>query len=536
MNDYDIDSQNYSFSINGDCSEALLFSEYRSKITALIMANISNADSFISVNCLLRGTSYATAEPTITITLVEEASNSLKAHLENLRLGIPFEFLRSVPRRFSYAINYDHPAAIIYEENRTTITGLVLANISNRESFISVNCLLRGLNHNTAIPTITITLKEEALDILKWQLGQLQQNVPYEYLLGRATMLTDGRDHDYFKMGASIEREDISPAGGTMGGFLRLIANDGSSKLIGLTCHHVAFPKPVNPENTPQQAISQNKVPSSPFNSEKSSVKFFMQSPSRKTRTEMIGDLQYKVQSSQAGRDKAKQRCDSITGRGKGELRQHTKALEIVQQNMEQLVNADHRIGHVLMSSGYDAKVFGIGGDKVEYSTLNWALIQLDDKYQDLTNMREFSQFPLSEISDQTLLHRVQGPVFKIGGSTGLTRGTVNGVIANVKLDDSPYITSEYTILPLLTTEDFYHFSKEGDSGAWIWSLEEEWIGMIFGGNAKEGTTYVTPAQWLVKDIEQTTNMKVVLPTKTFDDISDDDLSAVETLASLELE
>jgi hypothetical protein len=64
--------------------------------------------------------------------------------------------------------------------------------------------------------------------------------------------------------------------------------------------------------------------------------------------------------------------------------------------------------------------------------------------------------------------------VLKVGRSSGATEGTVNGVKADVKTKSMTVRTDEWVVLGRVS-----HFAEEGDSGAAVWDVRGNMVGVV---------------------------------------------------------
>ena len=108
---------------------------------------------------------------------------------------------------------------------------------------------------------------------------------------------------------------------------------------------------------------------------------------------------------------------------------------------------------------------------------------------------------------------------FKIGRTTGLTFGKLNGIKSETNLElplngedqgqQKRKMISQAQVL--LTPEELSTpFTRAGDSGAWVCDMFGTLVGLVWGGGEK--TSYCTPIGQIFADIEAQTGMKVELP------------------------
>ncbi|KFY28216.1 hypothetical protein V493_03048 [Pseudogymnoascus sp. VKM F-4281 (FW-2241)] len=102
--------------------------------------------------------------------------------------------------------------------------------------------------------------------------------------------------------------------------------------------------------------------------------------------------------------------------------------------------------------------------------------------------------------------------VVKHGRTSGWTAGSLNEVSSDCQ-PKIGLITQEYCVVNI---PGMNHFSYPGDSGACVLDLDGKIVGMLHGGNGENPSfsaeiTYVTPMQWLLKDIKKTLNADKIL-------------------------
>ena len=124
---------------------------------------------------------------------------------------------------------------------------------------------------------------------------------------------------------------------------------------------------------------------------------------------------------------------------------------------------------------------------------------------------------PISQVGDFS--HFIEKPnknkrLFKVGSKTGNTTGFFKEMKSRVQLpwDISPNPgpggpSTEIALLGIVPP-----FSDRGDSGAAVFDMFGNWVGMVMAGNTKEQAanndkvTYITPALTILKDIEDRLN------------------------------
>jgi hypothetical protein len=98
--------------------------------------------------------------------------------------------------------------------------------------------------------------------------------------------------------------------------------------------------------------------------------------------------------------------------------------------------------------------------------------------------------------------------VWKFGRTTHYTFGAISGILSDYRCP-SGILSDELLVLDI----DVFHahtFSKNGDSGSFVWDSNGYVSGMFWGGTDGTSQHYITPIQYLLEDIRQVCNAKEV--------------------------
>jgi hypothetical protein len=110
---------------------------------------------------------------------------------------------------------------------------------------------------------------------------------------------------------------------------------------------------------------------------------------------------------------------------------------------------------------------------------------------------------PIKEvIGGDKVADRLEQPVYKVGRTTGLTRGILEIVGLQrqpIRIDDQHYI---YTNVLAVASYDNKPFSKAGDSGALVYTEDGCAIGLVIAGT--DQVSYLSPLDACLRDIEAT--------------------------------
>jgi hypothetical protein len=91
--------------------------------------------------------------------------------------------------------------------------------------------------------------------------------------------------------------------------------------------------------------------------------------------------------------------------------------------------------------------------------------------------------------------------VLKIGRSSGITKGVVNGIPAIVRLYSTHGRTSETTI----TGIGGQQFGVHGDSGSGVWDEDGRLAGILWGSALRKHTNFITPLHKILQSISNIT-------------------------------
>lgn len=91
-------------------------------------------------------------------------------------------------KRYSFCIKKTSHEATLFEDTYCDqILNVIRSTPEDCRNLQSVGFLRRGTDEQSAVPTITIVLAEEASPSMKSRLATLELSVPLEYLSGRIT-------------------------------------------------------------------------------------------------------------------------------------------------------------------------------------------------------------------------------------------------------------------------------------------------------------------------------------------------------------
>ncbi|OBT81969.1 hypothetical protein VE02_09313 [Pseudogymnoascus sp. 03VT05] len=330
------------------------------------------------------------------------------------------------------------------------------------------------------------------------------------------------------KMGASIGNANLDSAG-SLCLYLKI---DGIN--YGLTCQHVA---------TSSKA---------PFTSPNDPV--IILQPARKdlrkyeiSQDDGIKEETPTCQEYQAEKEMAEEMNIPLsTGR--------TKAGQQSENKLKRCIANKLKMEDVRLPFGVLTHAPGISTHHLTNHIRDWALVKLDDeRFQTLPpnilppphfvdedkrmimkvygrkageKELQFSK-PVTEIVPlKELQHilKVSGPedhqekeslrVVKHGRTSGWTAGSLNEIRSDCCFQDR---TTEYCVVNL---PGMNRFSYKGDSGSCVLDLDGKIMGMLHSGNGENQPfgaeiTYVTPMEWLLKDIKETLNTENVVIEKS---------------------
>lgn len=98
--------------------------------------------------------------------------------------------------------------------------------------------------------------------------------------------------------------------------------------------------------------------------------------------------------------------------------------------------------------------------------------------------------------------------VWKVGRTTHFTFGVVSHIASDYHLDEG-LISAQLMIMDCRERTEI-PFSRNGDSGSFVWDFQGHVCGLLWGGKDKDFATYVTPIEFVLEDIRKQCNAKVV--------------------------
>ena len=102
----------------------------------------------------------------------------------------------------------------------------------------------------------------------------------------------------------------------------------------------------------------------------------------------------------------------------------------------------------------------------------------------------------------------------KVGRSTGMTSGVINGVKSTVNLLSTHEQTSEWTV----QGDGDEPFAAYGDSGSILWNDGGDAVGLLWGSNPSEKVNFVTPMESIIDAIEYRTGKRYRIKMSSEDD------------------
>ena len=205
------------------------------------------------------------------------------------------------------------------------------------------------------------------------------------------------------------------------------------------------------------------------------------------------------------------------------------------------------KVGSVVMASGFSRRTKG--NSRLDWAILRVATQRLPAIANKLNPMRPLmpagilNALRFSQVMQQgvktigdPLFYMNRPPVttYKLGAVIGFSRGVFETVKADVSLGPwnlNKGTSEEVAFLGQANDHLQYpvQFATRGDSGAWIFDREGNWLGMIFAGHTMiditrpnvQSLAYMTPAKVIIDDIqakfkEEGLDIRVELPQELF--------------------
>ncbi|KAK6334440.1 hypothetical protein TWF730_003654 [Orbilia blumenaviensis] len=303
--------------------------------------------------------------------------------------------------------------------------------------------------------------------------------------------------------GVGISVRGVSWSAGTVGGYLE--SENGDT--FGLTCHHVALPTRLIRPEYPRDQLEYPEYLNSvgifhgPFDPKNGDINIAQPACGDNRTTLDIFNARREefITALKLAQNKSKILGESSPNYKIGLLEAQIKNFS---EEIERIVEFDRDFGSLVASSGYAV-------DEETSHSLDWGLFRLP-KTRLCTNRvqadTESSLWERLKIGVRIIFDNVADPVagesvFKLGRKTGATFGVINTVKDGVYLLENGQTTKEWCVC---VEDSLTEFSKEGDSGSFVFNTKFQVIGMITSGcDAPERLTYITPIRLILRDIRK---------------------------------
>ncbi|KAK6500939.1 hypothetical protein TWF506_003697 [Arthrobotrys conoides] len=303
--------------------------------------------------------------------------------------------------------------------------------------------------------------------------------------------------------GVGVSVRGISWSAGTVGGYLESENGDA----FGLTCHHVALPtRLIRLEYSKGQSEYPRYLDSvglfhGPFDPKNGDINIAQPAcgDNRKTLDIFKAHREKSITALKVAQGKSKMLGEYPPNYKIGLLEEKIKELS---EEIEHIMKFNRDFGSLVASSGYAV-------DEKTSHSLDWGLFRLP-KTRLCTNRvqacTESSLWKDLDIGVDIIFDSVADPVvgesvFKLGRNTGATFGVINQVKDGVYLLENGQTTKEWCIC---IEDSLTEFSKEGDSGSFVFNTKFQVVGMITSGcDAPERLTYMTPIRLILRDMQE---------------------------------
>ncbi|MCJ1379323.1 hypothetical protein MMC17_002424 [Xylographa soralifera] len=390
--------------------------------------------------------------------------------------------------------------------------------------------------------TISITISEDSTSdwvSVREKIVQLldQRQLPYlaveitrgriDYAVSNREFLSEKSYEIPAKMGRSIGPHDFPKSSGTLGGFVKLQNAAGQWRTFGLTCYHCVAPESMHISNRllwEQKGIRPNDA----------GHILDLDQPSLADHEETLGYQDEVIERLQSPQfyEIEKRLADPndfvlpYISKEHQVTKDQIQGLQLQQNASRQFFKAGNQLlGTVFVASGFRQK----GPSSRDTGTLDWALISINAKRastnilpesEAIVNSRARIEFSAYSVKDKNgvlqpeLVKGAQLPIagtslFKFGRSTDFTMGLYSGVgqclIQSWKQGpDGKLIQSTGRDHMVISgpVHDPIHFSRSGDSGAFVMDRRGNLIGLLFGGNPGNKVSFFTSAADLFEDIK----------------------------------
>ncbi|KAN0068674.1 hypothetical protein V8E54_013398 [Elaphomyces granulatus] len=295
----------------------------------------------------------------------------------------------------------------------------------------------------------------------------------------------------YLDMGMSIGRSFHNSESSTLGGYLN-VREQGQDHLVGLTCYHGIRKDDqgaADPNIDSEGALRLSWPCQSPAPHD---IDIFVEP--------LISDIQHPISTGHPALVNAQQARKQEANRKLGEIQ-----------------NFNPFIGNVFAVSGWRNQPFRRGLNH-PYAFTDWACIEVDQciGIPAFNNIHDIRPQLLERVPEalpywnatKPTVDRIaafpQGEVtlFKQGRTTGLTAGRLMGILpAAHRINGLPGHLHHrgFAVYPTPPRE---YFAMKGDSGSWCLNGDGDLVGLLVGGDEKDGSGVVIPFSVILKDIE----------------------------------
>ncbi|KAM5476120.1 hypothetical protein MauCBS54593_000803 [Microsporum audouinii] len=413
-----------------------------------------------------------------------------------------------------------------------------ILKILNGQRWHTLDVLRRGREDEERIITIIVTIREISGIVSRHWSGMRDRIVDVIDSVGLEDIAVEIARGDIYpqdthdanvldecdwnrkaRFGGSLATFRNTKRGGTFGGFVVLDFPDLSSKTYGLTCFHCV----VN-EDTPKP--ERDRWEQKGIKPGDSANRIKLSHPSQRDHDNMMtqysGILEGHRTPEYYELEKLASEPDAFL------IPSQQKLLEIKRKCIAKL---EHQIrtAEEFMKDGENdfGTVYAASGLRLaeSNSSLDWALIEVDEgrissnklSPEVVSMYSAFNPISGTHVTEASFMLDTNIPVFKLGRSTGFTKGMINGIETTTLLSwtlggpsgDMPTqkCGQDWVIAP--SHEDGSSargdFSARGDSGAFVLDKYGRFIGLLLSGNLHCSISYMTSASDLFQDIKEIT-------------------------------
>ncbi|KAL4942771.1 hypothetical protein BDV06DRAFT_191495 [Aspergillus oleicola] len=298
----------------------------------------------------------------------------------------------------------------------------------------------------------------------------------------------------YHGMGLSIGRaSDASGRFSTLGGYIKLRSNN-EEHTVGLTCYHGVRPEEGNPGETDMDRRGATGLSWPCHSPAPCDIQMFAEPLRKLVETPIPQSLPPPIKAEEESK------------------------LQESRRKLQEIERFDPFIGNVSAVSGWRNRQIEEKKLDAPFLFTDWACVTISKGHcpypanaihrQRQRLLEKFPEALDSWKTDKSTVNKVaplpheDAVIFKQGRTTGLTAGTLAGVLpASYRLDGLPGHIHHRAFI-VVASPHRQQFALPGDSGAWCLDGNGDLVGQLVGGDKETGAGLMIPFSVILNDIE----------------------------------